>query len=365
MSISIYNEDCLERMEKLDDKSVDLVFCDLPYGQTNCKWDTCIDLERFWKQIKRIRKDSTPIIFTTTTKFGVDLILSNRKEFRHDYVWKKSKAVGFLNAKKMRMTAHEMVYVFYKKLPKYNILEYHTHKFKKISANRKGNTYGANMDTKPSVVGSYDPPLPQSVINSCKYDVNKNIYGGGEEGRIKISKNKESHTTAYEPPLPNSIIKTEVFNGATRNEPLTNHYTPTERTTSVYNPPLPNSVLGENVIIETTEFNYKEGAEDSTMGKIIRNDFEGRNGKPRYDPPLPNSYLEIKSEGGKHATQKPIALMEFFLKYFTDKGDVVLDPTMGSGSTGVACMNLERNFIGIEMDETIFKNAENRLVKKI
>ena len=93
----------------------------------------------------------------------------------------------------------------------------------------------------------------------------------------------------------------------------------------------------------------------------------------RYDPPLPtsvvkdeeqmmpNSVLEVKSTRGKHSTEKPVALMEWLLKYFSKEGDVVLDPTMGSGSTGVACKNMNRNFIGIEMNDEIYEVAVNRI----
>ena len=83
-----------------------------------------------------------------------------------------------------------------------------------------------------------------------------------------------------------------------------------------------------------------------------------------YDPPLPNSILEIKSEIGKHSTQKPTQLIKWILKYYSKEGDLVLDPTMGSGSTGVACQEMNRQFIGIEKDEKIFKNAEDRLSAK-
>ena len=65
--------DCLEEMKQLDDDSIDLIFCDLPYGQTSCAWDCKIDLEAFWKEIMRIKKTNTPLFFTTTTKFGIDL----------------------------------------------------------------------------------------------------------------------------------------------------------------------------------------------------------------------------------------------------------------------------------------------------
>ena len=65
-----------------------------------------------------------------------------------------------------------------------------------------------------------------------------------------------------------------------------------------------------------------------------------------------------------HQTEKPLDILEFFLKYWSDEGDTILDPTMGSGSTGVACAKLGRNFIGYEMDEKIFKVAENRIKNK-
>jgi DNA modification methylase len=85
--------------------------------------------------------------------------------------------------------------------------------------------------------------------------------------------------------------------------------------------------------------------------------------KTKYEPRLPHSILEITSERRLHPTQKPVGLIEFFLKYFTKAGDVVLDPTMGSGSTGVACQNMDRNFIGIEQDVKIFAVAQTRLNK--
>ena len=81
----------------------------------------------------------------------------------------------------------------------------------------------------------------------------------------------------------------------------------------------------------------------------------------RYDPPLPTTMLEIKSAKGKHSTEKPVALMEWLLKYYSKEGDVVLDPTMGSGSTGVACKNMNRNFIGIEKNDEIYQVAVNRI----
>ena len=284
----LLNGDCLELMKTLENDSIDLIFCDLPYvdskgkGQTSCKWNqSAIDLEKFWIQVMRIKKLHTPIFMTTTTKFGVELINSAPKKcfFRYDVCWKKSNAVGHLSSSKMPLRIHEMIYVFYEKLPFYD-LSSHTHKFikERDSAQKNGKIYEGQGDKK-IMEGKYDPPLPVSVISDA-----------GEEKQII----KGYHNT---------------YNTEGRKKP------------------------------------------------IVRE----KGGK--YDPPLPNSMLEIKSTRGKHhSTEKPVALMEWVLKYYSKEGDVILDPTMGSGSTGVACKNMNREFIGIEMDEEIFKVAEGRLI---
>ena len=326
--MELYNEDCLERLKKIPDKSIDLIFNDLPYGQTSCKWDSLIDIDELWKEYKRIRKDTTPIFFTCSTKFGHSLISSNMKEFRYDLVWVKSAACGFLNAKKMPMKKHEMIYVFYKKLPLYD-LSSHTHKFLKETENKRN--------------GKDD---------LCKYDVNKNTYGGGKEGRIKISKDKKDHQQKYDPPLPVSVIKedtttikTDLYSDKNKKDKRELKREPPNK----YDPPLPVSVIKED------DKNYKTLYGDINIPKH-------QSSGSRWNPPLPNSILEIKSQKGKHSTQKPEALMEWILKYYSKDNDIVLDPTMGSGSMGVACKKMNRKFIGIEKDEEIFKVAEERII---
>jgi len=279
----LLNGDCLELMKDITDDSVDLIFCDLPYNQTNCKWDIKIDMDKFWKQIMRIKKLHTPIFFTTTTKFGVDLITSAPKKcyFRYDIVWVKSAPAGFLSAKKMPMRKHEMIYVFYEKLPFYD-LSSHKHKFLKAEAD--------DLDEK--------------------YKNKGGLYS-------KISRN-----------------------GLLKNEPH-------------YNPPLPVSVVKEvKQVIKGENNTYNT---EGRKKPIVRE----KAGK--YETPLPTTMLEIKSTRGKHSTEKPVALMEWVLKYYSKEGDVVLDPTMGSGSTGVACKNMNREFIGIEMDGEIYDTAVERI----
>lgn len=274
----LLNGDCLTELKIVPDESVDLIFCDLPYGQTSCKWDCKIDLEKLWIEFMRVKKLHTPLFFTTTTKFGVELIMSAPKKcfFRYDIVWVKSAPAGFLSAKKMPMRKHEMVYVFYEKLPLYD-LSSHKHKFKGKKGMIDGNkVYEGKKVLFRNKAGQYEPPLPTSVVKEEEKNSNKNseLYGQIKDNGY-YHKRKSGETTAYEPPLPDSI-------------------------------------------------------------------------------------LEIKSTRGKHSTEKPVALMEWILKYYSKEGDVVLDPTMGSGSTGVACKNLNRSFIGIEKDPEIFEVAKQR-----
>ena len=141
--LTLHNGDCLEVMKEIPAKSIDLIICDLPYGclasgfkgdggevkrfidgketqnkiktEGGCSWDVKIDLEAFWKEVKRIRRsDHTPTIHFCTTKFGYDLIKSNPDEFRYDLVWDKTRGVSFLSANKMPIRSHETIYVFSK-----------------------------------------------------------------------------------------------------------------------------------------------------------------------------------------------------------------------------------------------------------
>lgn len=118
---AIYNEDCFDIMEQqFEDKSIDLILTDPPYGITNCKWDKKIDLERMFCAFNRIIKDHGVILVTATQPFATDVINANRKYFRYDWVWEKTMAVGFANCRRMPLRAHESILVFYKKLPTYN-----------------------------------------------------------------------------------------------------------------------------------------------------------------------------------------------------------------------------------------------------
>ncbi len=281
--MDLRNGDCLELMKTLPDKSIDLFICDLPYGETNCKWDNKIDMEEFWKQFKRIRRSPrVACIHFCSTKFGYSLIKSWEKGFKMDLVWAKRNKTGALQSRNRPMRNHEMIYFFHEKAPKYNRDKYHKRIREKIQ-----------------------------TINNCeekKTIPKKDRESMGESSGI-YTKDKQTQSK-FEPPNPASIVDLYGESSEKRRERYE------EFGCGYYEPPNPASILKSEVVF---------------MGK--------RN----------------------HKTEKPLDILEFFLKYWTDEEDVVLDPTMGSGSTGVACKKMNRKFIGFELDPEIFKVAEKRI----
>ena len=162
----IYLGDSLELMKNIKDKSIDFIFADLPYGTTNCKWDSLLDLELLWIQYERIIKDNGAIILFAQTPFDKVLGASNLKLLRYEWIWEKTQATGHLNAKRMPMKSHENILVFYKKLPTYNFQKTKGHKRKVSTAKHKRNTSTGEIYNKCDDFADYDSTerYPRSVI---------------------------------------------------------------------------------------------------------------------------------------------------------------------------------------------------------
>lgn len=240
-------------MKSLDDKSIDLILCDLPYGTTRNKWDSVIDLELLWEQYNRVIKDRGAILLFAQTPFDKVLGVSNLENLRYVIIWQKTAPTGFLNAKKMPMKAHENILVFYKKLPTYNPQMTQGHP-RKVSS-KKSRSNSANRSTEKSLKG---------------------------------------------------------------------------------------------------ESNYG----------VFANDIEGYDSTERY-PLSVQVFAKNQQKENYHPTQKPVALLEWLIKTYSNEGDLVLDNCMGSGSTGVACVNLNRNFIGMELTDQYFEIAKERIEKVV
>lgn len=118
---TLYCGDCLEVLPQLSGGGIHMVLTDPPFGTTSRnEWDKAIPMEAVWRELKRIRADNAPTLLFSQLPFAADLVMSNRKEYRYDWIYHKGEALGFLNANRMPMRAHEEILVFYKRLPKYN-----------------------------------------------------------------------------------------------------------------------------------------------------------------------------------------------------------------------------------------------------
>jgi DNA modification methylase len=222
-----------------DGIKVDAIIADPPYGTTKCKWDSVIPFDEMWERLNKIGKPNCAVVLFGSEPFSSALRMSNVKNYKYDWIWKKNRAGNFALCRKNPMKYHENISVFYKKFPTYNLWN----------------------------LRKLDKPINNNRKN--------------KSGDLFHSINPEGN-----------LQKETGFH---------------------------NSIL---------EFSKPSGA---------KNTF--------------------------HPTQKPVDLLEYLIKTYTNEGEIVLDFTMGSGSTGIACMNTNRRFIGIELDVNYFGIAKDRIEK--
>ncbi len=161
----IHQGDCLEIMKQLDSQSVDMILCDLPYGTTQNKWDSVIALDELWSEYKRIIKPKGVIALSSQGVFTARLILSNEQWFKYKFVWVKSKATNFLNARKQPLRQHEDICVFYGSQPKYRPVMSKGDPYNK--GTRKAQFTGSYGDFKPVQVKSDGDRYPTDTLY-CK-----------------------------------------------------------------------------------------------------------------------------------------------------------------------------------------------------
>ncbi len=391
--VEIYNDDCFNVFKDFDDNSIDLFVLDLPYGMTACKWDTPIDLEKMWVEVKRIMKNNAIICFFCTTKFGYNLIKSNEKWFKYDLIWKKSRKVGFLTANKRQLRNHENIYVFSDKdddleVNKHaearnyskQILDYTNKTLKEINkdlGHRKAehffyiNSSQYSIPTKKiynELVNMYELENMEGFLNYellIKLCNNITTYNPQKiEGKEYKSKERIEGEGVY---IKDSYKRTATKDTKNRHPTSVieheNIYVFKDKQ-GTYNPQKtegkPYVYAHVNASGTTTDFNnayYKT----TTKYKPVINKGDRH---PTSVIEHENTILEYKSPSKSiHRTEKPVGLLEYLIKTYSNEGDVVMDFTMGSGSTGEACKNTNRYFIGIEKDEEIFNLAAERLIK--
>ena len=158
----IYQGDCLELMKQIEDKSIDLILCDLPYGTTQNKWDSIIPLKELWENYNRIIKDNGIIVLTAQTPFDKVLGVSNLNDLKYEWIWVKPQGTGHLNSKKMPLKNHENILVFYKKLGTYNpqMVGDEKRTVKRSGNNSKTTNYGKFIEISQS---EYNGRFPLSA----------------------------------------------------------------------------------------------------------------------------------------------------------------------------------------------------------
>lgn len=170
---NVIKGDTIETMKLIEDESIDLILCDLPYGHTQNDWDSVIPLDLLWEQYERIIKPNGAILLTSSGMFTAELMLSNSKIFKYKIVWEKSKATNFLNAKKQPLRKYEEICVFYKKQATYN------------PQMSKGEAYNKGI-RKDQLTGSYGDFLPVEVkSNGSRYPTDIVYFKTAEsEGKV-------------------------------------------------------------------------------------------------------------------------------------------------------------------------------------
>tara|TARA_R110000772_G_scaffold261570_1_gene380127 strand:- start:3225 stop:5357 length:2133 start_codon:yes stop_codon:yes gene_type:complete len=323
-----------EHIKKVPDKSVDLVFTDLPYASktfgkcVDCKWDTPINLDILWSELHRVRKSlSTPMFFCCNMKFAVDLIDSNKKEFRYDLIWVKSAPCGFLCAKKMPMRKHEIVLVFYGKLPFYD-LSSHTHKFMNKNKNKNDSSvldkteqkgiYGTlpTSDKLADTQGikradkhkaQYDPALPTSILDDiCTPEQMEQLKENAISANIKSVITIDDEGLKNEPinrdnqPLDVELEFIIPDNTSVIKNIKTDCYSFSERVKSGklsvsrirWDPPLPVSVIEEDNL-KNKEYNPDGSTIYGENGNWGKKHYTAKErASSVYDPPLPTSMIE-------------------------------------------------------------------------
>ncbi len=380
--ITTYNGDCLEEMKKIADGSVDMILTDLPYGVTTNKVDVVIPFEPMWEQFERIIKENGAIVLFGQGLFYVDLVNSKRKLFRYDLVWQKLFPTGFLNANRMPLRDHEQIAVFYKKLPTYNAQKFagkekYPEKSQRPNDQNYGKcdveterTIGANERMPRSVLGFEEPAaeeqLPEQSHEQIAVFYKKlPTYNPQLENKEKpfhqsipnvvnsnygnISDEPSKRTIPDDKQFPRSVLDFEEQAPEPSHEQIAVFY----KKLPTYNPQLEDR---EKPVGKTGTRKNNGNYGKTSMGSVERNYPE--------DKQLPRTVLSFQRRHPnitEHPTEKPVPLLEWLVRTYTNEGETVLDATMGSGSTGLACQNTGRSFIGIEKDETHYATALRRL----
>jgi len=324
----IYQGDCLELMKQIENKSVDMILCDLPYGTTACSWDIIIPLDKLWEQYNRIIKDNGVIVLTASQPFTSLVVTSNIKFFKHNWVWDKKRGVGHLLAKKRPMMVTEDILIFYRDL---NERKSQITSFIKLREYFKGLYLKINKSKKEIMKRIGQKADHCFRCNSTQWDIPTEETYNELINYFKINRFEEFKE--YSELKKEYLIEEKEFKDI------------------VYNPQMRER--------EKPRKSINKGSNECYSGD--GKEFNGNVLEKKY----PINIIRFNKSSGKdflfHPTQKPVGLFEYLIKTYSNEEDLILDNCIGSGTTAVACIQTKRNFIGMEKEEKYVKIAEERI----
>ena len=301
--MQLYNEDCLEGMKHLPDNSIDCILTDLPYNITDCAWDkSIIDLPAMWAQFNRILKPCCSTVLFTSGKFTHKLVASNFDQYKYKWIWAKNAPTGFVHAKNMPMHKFEEILIFSD-----GSINHPSCTTRRMKYNPQG-LVPCEIEKPPE--GKDKPSQLRAGGRGSKWvhNIDKVSDVSIQGGKLKGNSDRAYHCHGdWE--QRNAKSK---FGSVVSERPSHIDYYIQEQTG------YPTDILFFNVVPATKKL---------------------------------------------HPTQKPVDLLEYLIKTYTNEGETVLDATMGSGSTGVAAVNTGRNFIGLELDTKFYDIACKRIAE--
>lgn len=377
--MELYNEDCIEGMKRLADNSVDMILTDLPYNLTACKWDlTPIDLAAMWEQFRRVLKPCCSVVLFASGRFVYKLVSSNLEQYKYKWIWVKNAPTFFVHAKNAPMRKFEEILVFSDGSINHPTCTDHRMKYNPVGVvpcvSLKSNSQKDVHSEVTAHGGKFKSNIGRMTDSQIRSGKIKKQSNYTRDGELKTSQLRS-------PIVVKNTNRAESIIGDRPSRAAGTTYL--QEQTGYPTDVLEFDDLPDSKYIHTTDKkndvcvqggafkgNWRDGYNWERHGRL--NAFGNVVGKrPSHvdyyiqeQTGYPTDVLEYKvphSAAKVHPSQKPVDLLEFLIRTYTDEGETVLDATMGSGSTGVAAVNAKRDFIGFELSEKFFDIAKARI----
>ena len=308
MTIDLRYGDTIEQMKLIPDKSIDFICCDLPYGTTACAWDSIVPFDKLWEQYKRIIKDKGVIVLFGSEQFSSLLRTSNLDWYKYDWIWEKNNAGNFQLVNYQPLKIHETISVFYNETPNMEFADIMVENMKRLNLKQ---------------------------IDISKLELSRT---GGMTGWVTNKLNGSQLPTAEQWGKICNLFEIE------------NDYddilSRVKRTTY-------------NLDLDNIDIVCSNKGKAGSLGHLSSE--SKRSNYTQIKTGYPKSILKYDRENGLHPTQKPVELFEYLIKTYTNEGNLVLDNCAGSGTTGIACLNTNRNYILMEKEEKYFETINKRI----